>query len=258
MKPNVMVIPAYALFANIGLFCMMITIYFRSRKMVIPFERLLILYLLLVAGAGIGSKFLFILTQVPKVICNFSNKHLLYVIITSGFVFYGGLFGAIIGAYVFSRYYLLDFKKLTDVITPGFAIFHIWGRIGCFFAGCCYGKEADWGVALYNEPEVLRIPIQLIESFCIFTVLLIVIWAEKKYEKNVHLLEVYIFLYAACKFVLEFFRGDAIRGKWLFLSTSQWISMFIVIVIPVLKIGSSGFKRIYQNNHVQFLKHEEK
>ena len=90
MKPNVIVIPAYALFANIGLFCMMITIYFRSRKMVIPFERLLILYLLLVAGAGIGSKFLFILTQVPKVICNFSNKHLLYVIITSGFVFYGG------------------------------------------------------------------------------------------------------------------------------------------------------------------------
>ena len=145
MKPNVMVIPAYALFANIGLFCMMITIYFRSRKMVIPFERLLILYLLLVAGAGIGSKFLFILTQVPKVICNFSNKHLLYVIITSGFVFYGGLFGAIIGAYVFSRYYLLDFKKLTDVITPGFAIFHIWGMNRMLFCWMLLWKRSRLG-----------------------------------------------------------------------------------------------------------------
>ena len=55
----------------------------------------------------------------------------------------------------------------------GFAAFHMFGRIGCFFAGCCYGKEANWGFALENEPEILRIPIQLIESGCIFIILLV-------------------------------------------------------------------------------------
>ena len=75
--------------------------------------------------------------------------------------------------------YLLDITILKfrmNVITPGFAIFHVFGRMGCFFGGCCYGKIATWGIALYDEPGVLRIPIQLIESGCILLIFIVLLY----------------------------------------------------------------------------------
>ena len=119
-----------------------------------------------------------------------------------------------------------------NVITPGFAIFHVFGRMGCFFGGCCYGKIATWGIALYDEPGVLRIPIQLIESGCILLIFIVLLYIDKKI-KNISLLSVYLAMYAICRFVLEFFRGDAIRGIWWGISTSQIISLLILLALLI-------------------------
>ena len=230
MYPTIEItVPAYSLFASLGLFGMMLVIYFRSERMGISFQQLLFLVFLLVAGAGGGSKLMFILTQVPQLVTEFSFTRMLHVIITSGFVFYGGLFGALLGAYFFALYYHFEFTDVADMIAPGFAVFHVFGRIGCFFAGCCYGKEAPWGFALYKEPGVTRIPIQLIESGCILGIVLFLFVIEHRWGKKSRLMESYLFLYSICRFILEFFRGDEIRGIWAGISTSQWISGFIFI-----------------------------
>lgn len=229
--PNIahITIPSYALFACIGLLCMMLLLYFRIQKTEIEFKYFLLLIFCMTVGVGIGSKLLFIITKIPDIVDGFTWQKTFQIIITSGFVFYGGLFGAIIGLYIFTKAYGLPFGMLANITAPGFPLFHMWGRVGCFFAGCCYGREASWGIALENDPNVPRIPIQLIESGCILSIFLVLLYLEKAKQDHSQLLCIYLSLYSICRLILEIFRGDAIRGIWAGLSTSQWISIGLFV-----------------------------
>lgn len=237
------IIPAYGLFACIGLFCIMLFLYNRIDLLKISFKKFLLLILFMGIGVGIGSKFLFILTKIPDIIANFSIGYLLKTIITSGFVFYGGLFGAILGVCVYSKVFKLNVSKTLNMIVPAFPMFHAFGRLGCFFAGCCYGKVASWGFSLESEPGVLRIPIQLIESGCILLILLVLLLVEKRFNGTKKLLPIYLGLYAIIRFILEFYRGDKIRGIWAGLSTSQWVSILIIVGIIVWKCKTLYYER---------------
>lgn len=231
-----LIIGAYALFACIGLFFFMILIYTRIDRLDISFEKFLLLILFLVIGVGIGSKLFFVLTKTGDIIKNFSIVYLFRTIVTSGFVFYGGLFGAIIGMWIYSKVFKISFSILANIITPGFSLFHAFGRIGCFFAGCCYGKIASWGFALENQPGVLRIPVQLIESFILILLTIFLLIINKKFQDRIMLLPIYLILYAICRFILEIYRGDTIRGFFIGVSTSQWISIFVIIGVCALYI----------------------
>lgn len=235
------IVSSYALFATVGLFFMMIVIYLRNNIM--DFKTYLCFIVVVCAGAGLGSKSLFVITQIPDIAEKFSVKYVIYKIITSGFVFYGGLFGAIAGTLFFAKIQKYSKKDLLQLATPGYSIFHAFGRIGCFFAGCCYGKKANWGFALWNEPGVLRIPVQLIESFFLLILTGILLKMEVKLKSNIFV--IYMMSYAVFRFIIEFFRGDQIRGIWGEFSTSQWISLFIVVGfgIWIIKGGSKCGKK---------------
>lgn len=235
------IIPSYSLFTILGLFFAMIVLYIRIEKIKPCFKRYLLLCGIMGVGVGIGSKIVFIITQLPVIIENFSVKFLIYKIITSGFVFYGGLFGAIIGLKLYSKIMKIDFYILTDILAPIFPLFHAFGRVGCFFAGCCYGKEIYWGIAMEFAPKVPRIPVQLIESGYLFFITGFLFLLEKKMYKG-NLLFIYLFLYSIGRFILEFFRGDIIRGHWYGLSTSQWISALILLFLFIKMVYS--FKKI--------------
>jgi len=243
--------PAYALFAFVGLLFFMLLLYFRIQQLQMDFHFFLLMIVFMAVGVGIGSKSLFVITKIPEIINDFSLARTLHIVITSGFVFYGGLFGAILGLYLFSRYNRLPFCMLSQIVTPGFPLFHFWGRIGCFFAGCCYGKEASWGIPLEKEPDITRIPIQLFEALCILMIFLLLLWVERFSKGKVPLLNVYLLTYALCRFILEFSRGDAVRGIWLGLSTSQWISLLILLVLFVKM--SIPKRRERSEDHVKVL-----
>ena len=217
-------VSSYGLFASIGLFAMMLISYVRNKKL--EFIEFLSLEILMVIGAILGSKLLFIATQIPDIIEHFSIRYMLEKIVTSGFVFYGGLFGAILGCIIFSKIKNMDTKKLLNFVAPGYSIFHAFGRIGCFFAGCCYGKKASWGVALWDEPGVLRIPIQLIESIFLVGLTVVLLIIEQKDKNNIF--KIYMLSYAVFRFIIEFWRGDTVRGIWGTFSTSQWVSVLII------------------------------
>jgi phosphatidylglycerol:prolipoprotein diacylglycerol transferase len=137
------------------------------------------------------------------------------------------LIGGITAALIYIRKNKLDFFEVTDILVPSILLFFTFGRIGCFFAGCCYGCIADWGIALPSHGIEPLIPVQLFEAGFTFLVMIAVLVFRPERKCTGALLPLYLIVYAIGRFVLEFFRGDIGRGVFI-LSTSQWISLLIL------------------------------
>ena len=151
-----------------------------------------------------------------------------------GFVFYGGLFGALLMMWRYCRKYSADFEACSSLFAAAAPLFHVFGRIGCFFAGCCYGVEVPWGYAFSHSigaPNGIPLmPVQLIESALNILIFITVLMYQRKKRQPYTALKLYLSCYAVIRFALEFFRGDEIRGRFLIFSTSQWISAAVLIV----------------------------
>ncbi len=197
------------------------------------------------AGLLIGAKVLYCITKLPAFIADYgslySNYNLLDKIeyLFGGYVFYGGLIGAIVGILIFCKSFNFDSSSMINVLTPLIPYAHAFGRIGCFFGGCCYGMEYHgFGAITYPHNPlspslhlVPRFPVQLLEATLNLILFFFLYYYTRKYTPSkFKTLGIYLVCYSIIRFVLEFFRGDIIRGFLLGLSTSQWIS---IILLPV-------------------------
>lgn len=127
---------------------------------------------------------------------------------------------------------------------PSVALAQGFGRIGCLLAGCCYGRETNsiFSITFQNSDfapnHVALIPTQIYSSvldFLHFGILLYIARHKKGWTGGA----CYLIFYSIGRFVLEFFRGDLIRGSVGMLSTSQFISLFILVAgILILVIRS--------------------
>ena len=159
-----------------------------------------------------------------------------FVDIFGGMVFYGGLIGGIVTGFYYIRHLKhinLDAWLYADVYAPAIPLFHTFGRIGCFLGGCCYGIESKWGFVYHTAPipesnEVVRFPIQLVEAAGNMMLFCVLYQLSKKKHSNGVIFAFYIIFYSIMRFVLEFFRGDDVRGFIWKLSTSQWISLILL------------------------------
>lgn len=229
MLPYIQImIPTYALMAVLGGTAAALIIFFRLEKYQIQFTEFMKMFIFCILGGYAGSKVLFAMTQIPWLIENFSLTNLIFLIPKSGLVFYGGLFGVIFMLLFLTRKDLELRSRVFKMVVPAMPLFHVFGRIGCFLSGCCYGKEIEGGLII-GFFEFHRIPIQLIEAFCEFIIFIIVLTVRKK-KPDTNLLRVYLVIYAIVRFTDEFFRGDLIRGIYFGLSTAQWISLIILTV----------------------------
>lgn len=192
-----------------------------------------------IIGLGIGSKILYLITNIPFLIENYQSLNLWETIIQmfkGGFVFYGGLIGAVLGIFIYSKQFKIPFKEILLILVPVFPLVHSIGRIGCLLAGCCYGMEYDgiFSITFHNSlhapNEVQLFPMQIVESICLFLIFIILLITYKRFLNTYKTLGVYCILYSIIRFTLEFFRGDLIRGIYFSLSTSQWISILIFIL----------------------------
>ena len=192
-----------------------------------------------VIGVGIGAKLLYILTNIPFLIENYNTLNLwdtLIQMFKGGFVFYGGLLGGILGVFIYSKQFKISFKSLLLTLLPVVPLIHAIGRIGCLCAGCCYGMEYNGfgAITFHNSPlapnGVPLFPMQIIEAICNLIIFIILLVTYKRYLGTYKTLGLYLILYSIVRFILEFFRGDLIRGIYFSLSTSQWISIILFIV----------------------------
>jgi phosphatidylglycerol:prolipoprotein diacylglycerol transferase len=151
-----------------------------------------------------------------------------------GSVFYGGLIGGILVGFLYIKK-RKDLEYLIDISVPAIPLFHFFGRIGCFLGGCCFGIESHFGFTIYHgiidqANGVNRFPVQLLEALFNGMIFFILVMLRKADRFKKKWLYIYLLLYSTGRFFIEFLRGDDYRGKWLFLSTSQIISILIFSV----------------------------
>lgn len=241
MQYFVITIPSYGLMAVIGLLCAATLLYYRGMVCENSFNFEMSDFGLLCLSSGIGclagSRLLFVITQIPDILQDFDIRHLAGDLFMGGFVFYGGLFGAYAGVVIYSRIGKYDTMALLDFVTPAFVLFHVFGRIGCLLAGCCYGFELDHELVIGNV-HFNYFPLQAVESFVelIFFILL------HKTAMKEHKFVSYISCYAVYRFIAEFFRGDSARGFLFGISTSQWVSVIVVIAVIAVTVSKRSKK----------------
>lgn len=202
---------------------------------------------LIAIGVVLGSRLLYLITIIPIIARNFqylcNHLSIAYSIVSNGMVFYGGLFGAIFVLHRYTRRYGLDELGFFDFYAPFFPLFHAFGRVGCFMTGCCHGIVSEkYGIAFLNstssENGIPYFPVQLLSCFanlCLFLILLV--YDKKPHRKGITF-SLYLFLYAIGRFFIEFLRGDSVRGIYGGLSTSQWISLALLIIMLIKAVAT--------------------
>ncbi len=234
-------IHGYGLMIGIGVIAAYLTAEYRARKLRLDADQVFSLLIWCLVFGGLGSKLLFCLTMLDVIIAD--PSYLLHSL-ANGWVVYGGLIGGVLGGFLFCRYKKINFLSYFDLALPSVALAQGFGRIGCFLAGCCYGRPTDSPIGItftnsaYAPNGISLIPTQLISSgldFLHFFVLLYIA-RHKKAEGQVG--GFYLIFYSIGRFILEYFRGDMERGSVGELSTSQFIAIFTLIAGIVIVAGS--------------------
>jgi phosphatidylglycerol:prolipoprotein diacylglycerol transferase len=180
--------------------------------------------------------FVYVIKNVSK-FSSLQNFLTAIYLLWGGNVFYGGLLGGIIIAAIILRK-KPQYRYLLDFVTPGIPLFHFFGRIGCFLAGCCFGIESSFGVTFHHSivdeaNGINRFPVQLLEAIINLLLFFILDFLRRKDIFKQNLIYLYILFYSIARFFIEFLRGDMNRGFFFFLSTSQIISiLFLCFIIP--------------------------
>lgn len=165
-----------------------------------------------------------------------------FLSIFGGSVFYGGLLGMLLAIWIYRKKRRLSHRYF-DAAAVGIPLFHTFGRLGCFLGGCCYGVECEIGFVYHYSlaPDangVRRFPVQLLEAVFNLCLALVLYRLFRKKKLEGRLINVYLYAYPAFRFLDEFLRGDAYRGLWWGLSTSQWISLLLILCNTVYLLCS--------------------
>jgi len=208
-------------------------------------------FFILSIGVIIGSHFLYALVNYENAIYILKNIKQMNIInalgsIFDGRMFYGGLVGSlVIGFFVVKKDN--NYMKYFDIIAAGIPLFLFFAKIGCFFAGCCYGIQSKIGFR-YNDSkltetnEIMRFPVQLLESFFCLSLFIYLNFLLIKNKFNNKLLYLYLLIYSVGRFFIEYLRGDKSRGIWFYLSTSQIISILSKRFAALRLINPKGWR----------------
>ncbi len=160
--------------------------------------------------------------------------------------FYGGILGGIVWVILYTRFQRMPFLSVLDVSAAPVALGHGIGRIGCFVAGCCYGKPTTlpWGVT-FTSPVAERIagtplnvplhPTQLYEAAAEFLNFLILLLLGARQRFTGQLIGAYFILYGIERGTIEFFRGDP--GRTLMFHGA--ISLMQIVSVALIITGAS-------------------
>ena len=154
-------------------------------------------------------------------------------------IFYGGFIAALAFAYFYMKSQQLPVLPTADLFAPGVAIGHGIGRLGCFAAGCCWGRPTNlpWAVTFTNKDATTGVPLgvplhptQLYEAVAEGIICLILIWRLKRGQTNGQVIGLYLLLYGMVRFGVEFLRehdgSNPLGGPFVL---EQWISLIVAV-----------------------------
>lgn len=230
LKIGKITIYGYGLMIGIGFLVAVLVGMYRAKKRDMKQEAILDIAIYCILAGFLGGKLLYVIVEWKNFIANPWG-----VLGSAGFVVYGGIITGVLTGYIYTRIKKLSFAQYFDLVMPEIAIAQGFGRIGCFLAGCCYGAETDLfcGV-IFPEGSlapsgVKLLPTQLFMSAGDFLIALALILFARKNKVDGNVGAGYLILYGVGRFLIEFLRND-VRGSVGALSTSQFISIFIVAI----------------------------
>lgn len=193
----------------------------------------------MILGAIVGSRLFYVLTHLGA----YSNRPLdAFKIWEGGLTFFGGFILAVIACVWMVKKHSLKIWKTLDLFAPSLAVGVFFGRLGCFFAGCCYGRECSlpWAVTFTNPDSLakLHVPLHPVQLYCsagaAFTFLILLAFKNRK-SFDGQLTLIWIFCYSGFRLIEEMFRGD-MRGDLIFnrYPASQVMALVLVIAAVVL------------------------
>ena len=232
-------LPSYGLLVALG-FLLGIWLTTRlARRVGLASETILNLGVFCALAGIVGAKVLMIVLS-PEYRAHPADIFTLATLQSAG-IFYGGLVAALVAAIWYMRRHGLPVLLTADQFPPGVALGHGIGRLGCFAAGCCWGRPADvpWAVTFTDPHSViatdrLQVPLhptQLYEALAEWIICGILILFLHRKHRNGQVLGLYLVLYGIARFVIEFYREhDASNPAGLGLSLEQWIAIALILV----------------------------
>lgn len=202
-------------------------------------EKLTDLFVFSLLGAFVGAKVALIIGDFGA----FSNHPVQFMVenLRSFGAFYGGFIAGLAVAVYYLRKHRIPFFDAADVTVVCLAMGQAMGRWGCFFAGCCYGKPTDlpWGMVFPAVPLCENgthiHPWPLYESLADWAIFALLFWLFRRRAFRGQVFLVYVMTYAVARGLLEFLRGDAIRG--LYFGGTVSLSQIVAVVALVSAIA---------------------
>ena len=207
-------------------------------------EKIVDLCFYIVIAAIVGSRIFYVITNL-KIFLNDPLE--IFKIWNGGLVFYGGFIGAALVAVIYLRMYRLPLAKTADVAALSLPLGHFFGRLGCFSAGCCYGKACHepWAVHFSNPNSLVPLhylntplhPTQLYSSAANLSIFLFLLFYRRKKRFDGQLFWIYMLLYGTLRSLIEVFRND-FRGAVIFniFSISQAVGLTSAIIAIIMLI----------------------
>lgn len=219
--------------------------FFRNRRVIgLSVDEISELFLWCFASVFVGGKLFYYL---EKPLYFLSNPSEMIKNLGQGFVFYGSFLVTIPVLVWWFRKHKISVAKGFDLLAIGGALVHGFGKIGCFMAGCCYGKQchSSFGVVFTNSHSVaspLNVPLYPVQLWDSIVILLIVgfMLIYKKYKKfEGELFLIYGILYGILRFITENYRGDESRGYIIqdVLTHSQLIAVFVILFCFIMYVN---------------------
>lgn len=232
----------YGLMIAVGVFSAWLVTDYRAKKQRMDRDHVFSLIIWCLLGGIVCSKLLFWITEWKTIL---NDPRYLMDTLADGFVVYGGIIGGILAGCLYCFCKKINFWKYFDLMMPSVALAQGFGRIGCLLAGCCYGRETNSVLAItfqnsdFAPNHVALIPTQIYSSMLDFAHFFVLLYISRHKKKDGQVAACYLIFYSIGRFVLEFFRGDLIRGSVGGLSTSQFISLFILAAGLAIIVGRS-------------------
>src|SRR5262245_15276851 len=248
-------LPTYGLMAATAMLVGLFVAVKLARRYGVDPDKAWTLGIVVIFSALLGAKLLYVISN-WSVYAADPERLFSIEFLRVGGVVYGGLLAAIIAGVWYLRRAHLPALKTMDVFAPGIALGHTFGRLGCFAAGCCYGRptEMPWGIAFTNpiaaatgvQLNVHLHPTQLYELVVELGNFIILMWLLPRKKFDGQVIGAYLFLYGFARYFIEFYRGDLERATVFggFMTLTQLISIVLVIAGGALWIrkpaGTAG------------------
>lgn len=248
----------YGLMIAIGILCCFFVLFFYGKLKGVDSKMLDFTFYNGIASIALG----FVAAAIWQAVYNYiDNPAEGFHMFSEGLTFIGGLIGGVV---CFLLIYFIFRNKLNirilDILSLApccITVAHAFGRIGCFFAGCCYGKATDSWLGV-NFPGIGHVhPTMLYESAFLFILFAVFSFLYIKYKFK-HNMSLYLVLYGIFRFLIEYLRGDE-RGSFIGnISPSQfWSILMVVIGVGLYFAVTPFFKKLElerqnaQNNQIE-------